>query len=111
MQSLSNLEELILPPGDLGVTFKMGVNGMCTVVDKSMDDSPLQILDVIISLNGIKLVDVKDGEPAWVKLFDAFKTAPMNLVVCRTNRCGLPSLLVTLFGAGQLISSNNFYGL
>ena len=83
MLSSSNYEDLVLPPGDLGVTFKMGVNGMCTVVDKTDPDSPLQILDVIVSLNGIKLVDVKDGQQAWVKLFDAFKTQPMNLVVCR----------------------------
>mmetsp|Transcript_18983 Transcript_18983/g.29286 ORF Transcript_18983/g.29286 Transcript_18983/m.29286 type:complete len:463 (-) Transcript_18983:148-1536(-) len=79
----SSYEELIVPAGDLGVTMKMGVNGMCTVVEKTVEDYPLNVLDVIVSLNGIKLAEVQDGEDAWAKLFDTFKAAPMNLVVCR----------------------------
>lgn len=79
----SNHEDLVVPAGDLGVAIKMGANGMCTVVEKTVEDYPLDVLDVIVSLNGIKLAEVQDGEEAWAKLFDTFKAAPMNLVVCR----------------------------
>lgn len=81
---MAKFEDVVAPAGDLGVVIKKGVtNGMCTVVEKSVEDYPLDVQDVIISLNGIKLAEVQDGEEAWAKLFDTFKAAPMNLVVCR----------------------------
>jgi hypothetical protein len=80
---MSNFEDVQIPAGDLGVVVKMGANGMCTVVKKSVKDSPLAVGDVIVSLNGIKLSEVQDGEEAWAKLIDTFKAAPMKLVVCR----------------------------
>ncbi|KAL7495665.1 hypothetical protein ACHAWT_005438 [Skeletonema menzelii] len=79
----SRYEDVVIPAGDLGVTIKMGANGMCTVVEKTVEDYPLNVLDVIVSLNGIKLAEVQDGEEAWAKLFDTFNAAPMTLVVSR----------------------------
>lgn len=89
MSSSSEYEELVVvPAGDLGVAIKMGINGMCTVVKKTVEDYPLNVLDVIVSLNGIKLAEVQDGEVAWAKLFDTFKAAPMNLIVSRAGSRG-----------------------
>ena len=54
---------------------------MCTVSSKSNPNSPLQVGDVIVSLNGISLKEVEGGMDAWVKLFVAFGTSVRNLVV------------------------------
>ena len=71
---MAKFEDVVAPAGDLGVVIKKGVtNGMCSVVAKSAEDYPLDVQDVIISLNGIKLAEVQDGEEAWAKLFDTFK--------------------------------------
>ena len=82
-QMSHNFEEVLLPAGTLGVVINMDAIGMCRVVKKSVEDYPLDPLDVIISLNGIKLADVQGSEEAWAKLFDTFKDSPMKLVVCR----------------------------
>lgn len=82
-QMAHNFEEVLLPAGTLGVVIKMDAIGMCRVVEKSVEDYPLNPLDVIISLNGMKLADVQGSEESWAKLFDIFKDSPMKLVVCR----------------------------
>lgn len=82
-QTAYNFEEVLLPAGTLGVVIEMDAIGMCRVVEKSVEDYPLDPLDVIMSLNGIKLADVQGSEEAWTKLFDTFKDSPMKLVVCR----------------------------
>mmetsp|Transcript_32798 Transcript_32798/g.68981 ORF Transcript_32798/g.68981 Transcript_32798/m.68981 type:complete len:1630 (-) Transcript_32798:512-5401(-) len=82
---------LQLPPGPLGVAIKKisstdnshDGGGMCTVSSKSNPKSPLEVGDVIISLNGIPLKSVEGGVAAWVKLFVAFGTSVRNLVVQR----------------------------
>ncbi|KAL7526177.1 hypothetical protein ACHAXR_001358 [Thalassiosira sp. AJA248-18] len=45
--------------------------------------TPLEVHDVIISLNGIKLAEVEGGVRAWVTLFQAFGTGERNLIVQR----------------------------
>ena len=72
-----------LQPGPLGVCVAKAENGWWFVSSKSNASSPLQVDDVIVSLNGVKLVDVEGGVKAIVKLFQAFGAGPRNLVVGR----------------------------
>lgn len=73
---------ICLPPGPLGVAIQQSVdNGLCIVTSKSNDDSPLEVNDIIISLNGISLSEVEGGLPSWIKLFEAFASGSRALVV------------------------------
>jgi len=73
----------VLPPGSQGVGIQKAENGMCVVSSKTNSESPLQVQDVIVSLNGILLSGVEGGVPAWVKQFQASATKPSNLEVLR----------------------------
>ena len=96
------LLSISLPPGPLGVAIQRrsaldddphrcrlrddniigGLTGQCCVVSSKSDpSSPLEVNDVILSLNGITLSDVTGGVGAWVTLFGAF--AARNVVVLR----------------------------
>jgi hypothetical protein len=94
-----------LPPGPLGVAIQrrssldddphhcrlrddniiVGLAGQCCVVSSKSDPtSPLEVNDIIMSLNGITLSDVTGGVGAWVTLFGAFTVR--NVVVLRRRR-------------------------
>ncbi|KAL7534170.1 hypothetical protein ACHAXR_005696, partial [Thalassiosira sp. AJA248-18] len=78
-----------LPHGPLGVTIqRKGANGQCVVTSKTAYSAggpanPLEVKDVIVSLNGIILADVEGGMNAWMTLFQVFDGTGRNLVVQR----------------------------
>ena len=75
---------IYLPPGPLGIGIKMSSNGECIVSSKSSNSkSPLKLCDVLLSLNGIPLVDVDGGVDAWCTLFGAFDTVERKVKVHR----------------------------
>ena len=75
---------IYLPPGPLGIGIKMSSNGECIVSSKSSNSkSPLKLCDVLLSLNGIPLLDVDGGVDAWCKLFGAFDTVERKVKVHR----------------------------
>ena len=43
--------------------------------------TPLEVRDVVLSLNGVTLADVEGGVQAWVKLFKVFDTGERNAMV------------------------------
>lgn len=78
-----------IPPGPLGVGIqkKGGYCVVSTVNETTLRmngiSSPLVVNDVILSLNGIKLNEVKDAPQSWMNLFRAFQTGQRTLVVQR----------------------------
>ena len=74
---------ITLAPGPLGVGITKNKNGQCQISSKANQSSPLQINDIIISLNGIKLAECDGGVNAWVTLFGAFGSGERKLVVYR----------------------------
>jgi len=77
---------IYLLPGPLGIGIKMSTTGECIVSSKaSQSKSPLQVGDILLSLNGISLVDVDGGTDAWCKLFSAFDNVERKLKVQRDN--------------------------
>ena len=86
---------IALPTGSLGIGIKLGSDGNC-VVSSALSTSPLQVDDIIVSLNGINLKTVDGGVEALVTLFSAFSLVERNLVVQRAannNIAGLSSPL------------------
>ena len=58
--------------------------GQCIVSSVTgSTETPLQVKDTIVSLNGIDLANVQGGVDAWVKLFAAFADVERNLVILR----------------------------
>ena len=92
-----------LPTGPLGVpiqsrkqTNDANGSGLCVVSAKSNPSTittttPLEVGDIIISLNGIKLSEVQGGMNAWVKLFQVFGTGERNLIVQRDTISSIAS--------------------
>lgn len=78
-----DIVHLVLPPGPLGVGITKASNGHCIVSSRTNASSPLQVNDVVVSLNGIKLAAVDGGVQAWVKLFQSLCGADRKLVVGR----------------------------
>jgi len=75
---------IYLLPGPLGIGIKMSTSGECIVSSKApQSKSPLQVGDILLSLNGISLVDVDGGTDAWVRLFSAFDNAERKVKVQR----------------------------
>lgn len=74
-----------LPAGPLGVGIKGNSEGLCYVNTKSNQTSPLNIGDVVVSLNGIKFAQVQGGVEAWKNIFLAFASQPRNVVVNRPD--------------------------
>jgi len=74
---------ITLAPGPLGVGITKNKNGQCQISSKANQSSPLEINDIIISLNGIKLAECDGGVNAWVTLFGAFGSGERKLVVYR----------------------------
>lgn len=74
---------ITLAPGPLGVGITKNNKGQCQISSKANQSSPLQINDIIISLNGIKLAECDGGVNAWVTLFGAFGSGELKLVVYR----------------------------
>jgi hypothetical protein len=75
--------ELTLQPGSsLGVSIQNS-NSSCVVVSKKNPHSPLQVGDVIVSLNGVNLREAQGGMNEWVKLFSTSASGTRNLVVER----------------------------
>ena len=78
-----------IPPGPLGVGIqkKGGYCVVSTINETTLRmngiSSPLVVNDVILSLNGIKLHEVKDAPQSWMNLFKAFQTGQRTLVVQR----------------------------
>jgi len=71
-------------PGPLGIGIKMNSTDDCVVSRKEpQSNSPLQVGDILLSLNGITLRDVEGGTEAWGKLFSAFKTGERKVKVQR----------------------------
>ena len=84
-----------VPPGTLGVGIDK-INGCCTVTSKSnQHSSPLEVNDIITSLNGIQLVECEGGGgvTAWVTLFGEFSSSVRNLVVQRCVNNGATATL------------------
>ena len=78
-----------IPPGPLGVGIQKK-GGYCvvstvneTTLKRNGISSPLVVNDVILSLNGIQLNEVKDAPQSWMKLFKAFQMGQRTLVVQR----------------------------
>lgn len=78
---------IYLLPGPLGIGIKMSTTGECIVSSKApQSKSPLQVGDILLSLNGISLVDVDDGgTDAWCKLFSAFDNVERKVKVQRRD--------------------------
>ena len=77
---------IYLLPGPLGIGIKMSTTGECIVSSKApQSKSPLQVGDILLSLNGISLVDVDGGTDAWCKLFSAFDNVERKVKVQRDN--------------------------
>ena len=77
---------IYLLPGPLGIGIKMSTTGECIVSSKAPQSrSPLQVGDILLSLNGISLVDVDGGTDAWCKLFSAFNNVERKVKVQRDN--------------------------
>ena len=77
---------IYLLPGPLNIGIKMSTTGECIVSSKApQSKSPLQVGDILLSLNGISLVDVDGGTDAWCKLFSAFDTVERKVKVQRDN--------------------------
>lgn len=76
---------IALPTGPLGVGVQVrGDGGMCTVATKSSSaTTPLEVGDVIVSMNGIELKNVEGKLASWVTLFGAFANGTRNLIVHR----------------------------
>ena len=59
---------------------------MCCINAKKSKHPPLQVNDVIVSLNGITMSEVMGGKAAWDKLIDAFWYTDRNIVMLRGRR-------------------------
>ena len=71
-------------PGPLNIGIKMNSADDCVVSRKEpQSNSPLQVGDILLSLNGITLRDVEGGTEAWGKLFSAFNTGERKVKVQR----------------------------
>jgi len=71
-------------PGPLNIGIKMNSTDDCVVSRKEpQSNSPLQVGDILLSLNGITLRDVEGGTDAWCKLFSAFNTGERKVKVQR----------------------------
>ena len=82
--SSAQLLTIYLLPGPLGIGIKMSTTGECVVSSKApQSQSPLQVGDILLSLNGISLVDVDGGTDAWCKLFSAFDNVERKVKVQR----------------------------
>mmetsp|Transcript_38084 Transcript_38084/g.80186 ORF Transcript_38084/g.80186 Transcript_38084/m.80186 type:complete len:97 (-) Transcript_38084:985-1275(-) len=78
--------EIDLAQGSLGVTIRESVvDGSCIIMSKTNDASPLELGDIIVSINGIKLKNVKGGSQAWVSLILSLAYTSRKLVVYRPN--------------------------
>lgn len=76
---------------------------MTTVDAKHSSSTPLKVNDVVISLNGIKLVDVEGGMNAIVQLFTAFRER--NLVVHRVPVVGVTSTAMVAPPSSSAVSA------
>ncbi|KAL7542598.1 hypothetical protein ACHAXR_012238 [Thalassiosira sp. AJA248-18] len=76
---------VVLPRGSIGVGIRKHKDGNCVVTSRFNAESPLQVQDVIVSVNGIRLSSVEGGVNEWVELFQAFSMASIirNVVVER----------------------------
>lgn len=75
---------LRLPPGKLGVDIqRCQADGSCIVIGKTSETSPLQVGDVIESLNGAVLANVLGGLSVWVQLIGASANHVRTVVVRR----------------------------
>lgn len=80
-RTLSTMQVQI-PPGPLGISIKRNqFNGECVVVSKINSTSPLEVGDVLHTMNGIELA--KCGPQAWNQLFKTFENGVRSLVVSR----------------------------
>jgi len=71
-------------PGPLNIGIIMNSTDDCVVSRKEpQSNSPLQVGDILLSLNDITLRDVEGGTDAWCKLFSAFNTGERKVKVQR----------------------------
>ena len=70
-------------PGPLNIGIKMNSADDCVSRKEPQSNSPLQVGDILLSLNGITLRDVEGGTDAWCKLFSAFNTGERKVNVQR----------------------------
>lgn len=85
MQSSQTIELTIeLPPGPLGVNIQQSaVYRDCIIISKNEETSPLQVGDVIESINGKRFTNMKGGLQAWVKLLKATSNDARSVVIRR----------------------------
>lgn len=92
-----------IPTGSLGVTISRDSNGNCRVkskVNPASSSSPLEVGDVLQSLNGIKLSEVQGAPTAWAKLFQVFADGVRNVQVQRTACSHLEHARTAVGGVG-----------
>eukprot|EP00986_Skeletonema_menzelii_P019014 scaffold27052_cov169-Skeletonema_menzelii.AAC.2 len=77
--------QLEIPTGPLGIgIYRNEADGSCVVSKKNNEQSPLEVGDVIVRLNGVYLPGVHGGVQGWVKLFQLYANVERNVVVRRT---------------------------
>ncbi|KAL7532676.1 hypothetical protein ACHAWF_004211 [Thalassiosira exigua] len=103
MSASPKLHALSLAPGVLGVTIQQS-GGRCIVTGKASLQSPFEVNDVIVSLNGVQLANVEGGLPSWTKLFQV--PGVRNVVVQRFVGSGGPAPTSVPRGASAVRDSN-----
>ena len=90
MSSSKTEIQVPLTPGALGVGIYRSAEGFCVVNAKTNKDSPLEVGDVIVRLNGVHLPSVEGGVKGWVALFQMHSQGERTAIVKR-NKLAPPS--------------------
>ena len=69
-------------------------------------NTPLLENDIIVSINGIQLVDVEGGLDSWAKIFSSFSNMPRQVVVRRNAGVAAQDINASV-GAGAPALTNN----
>eukprot|EP00984_Skeletonema_dohrnii_P003762 scaffold1299_cov117-Skeletonema_dohrnii-CCMP3373.AAC.7 len=81
---LSSELQLVIAPGPLGIgIYRNEADGSCVVSTKKSKQSPFEVGDIILRLNGVSLRGVEGGVQGWVALFQRYANLQRNVVVRR----------------------------
>lgn len=94
--------QLAIPTGALGIgIYRNEADGSCVVSKKNNQNSPFEVGDVIVRLNGVFLPGVDGGVQGWVKLFQLYANVERNVVVRRAAPITVPAPVQPSSGAPQ----------
>jgi len=81
---LSSELQLAIAPGPLGIgIYRNEADGSCVVSKTTTQQSPFEVGDIILRLNGVSLRGVEGGVQGWVALFQRYANLQRNVVVRR----------------------------